>query len=332
MNEKKVLLIDAMNLIHRSYYAYPRLATKEGVATGGFFGFVKYLKSLQDKYQPWHMVICSDASRESFRNEFFPEYKGTRKETDEELIVQFGMMETYLEKCNATFIKKENYEADDLIGTLAKKAVEKDYQPLIVSGDRDLFQLVSSKVHQLYLSNKGMIYFDPEAVVEKYDGLGPKQIVDLKALSGDPSDNIPGIRGIGEKTAIKLLNAYGDLEGIYENTHELKGKQKEKIEMGKKEAYLSKRLAAIDCRVDIDDEDLLSPDENFSLSTKDAYDYLQELNISKIFTKEDIYFPKGEETNCAKEDIQYPKSEETYNANKEEIVEQDDEQISMDFT
>lgn len=317
MNEEKVLLIDAMNLIHRSYYAYPRLATKEGVATGGFFGFVKYLKSLQDKYQPWHMIICSDVSRESFRNEFFPEYKGTRKETDEELIVQFAMMETYLKKCNATFIKKENYEADDLIGTLAKKAVEKGYQPLIVSGDRDLFQLLSPTVHQVYLSNKGMIYFDPKAVEEKYDGLEPKQIVDLKALSGDPSDNIPGIRGIGEKTAIKLLNAYGDLEGIYNNTHKLKGKQKEKIEMGKEDAYLSKRLAAIDCRVDIDGEELLRPDENFSLSTKDAYEYLQELNISKIFMKEDIYYPKDEERKSPKE---------------EEVLEPEDQQISMDFT
>ena len=294
-NSKKVLLVDAMNLIHRSYYAYPRLATKEGVATGGFFGFVKYLKSLQEKYRPWHMIICSDASRESFRNEFYPEYKGTRKETDQELIVQFGMMEAYLKKCNATFIKKVNYEADDLIGTLAKKAVEKEYEPLIVSGDRDLFQLVSPKVHQIYLSNKGMIYFEPETVMEKYDGLSPEQIVDLKALSGDPSDNIPGIRGIGEKTAIKLLKAYENLEGIYQNTDELKGKQKEKIEKGVEEAYLSRRLATIDCRVEINDEELLSPKENFSLSTKAAFDYLTELNIQKIFTPEDIYYPQGEE-------------------------------------
>ncbi len=313
---KKVLLIDAMNLIHRSYYAYPRLATKEGIATGGFFGFVKYLKSLQDKYQPWHMIICSDASRECFRNEFFPEYKGTRKETDEELILQFGMMETYLDKCNASFIKKENYEADDLIGTLAKKAVEKDYQPLIVSGDRDLFQLLSPTVHQIFLSNKGMIYIDPQAVMEKYDGLGPQQIVDLKALSGDPSDNIPGIRGIGEKTAIKLLNAYGDLEGIYQNTHELKGKQKEKIESGKAEAYLSRRLARIDCKVGMNDEELLSPDEDFSLSTKAAYDYLSELNIRKIFREEEIHYPKEEEIHYAKD---------------EEISQQSDVQISMDF-
>lgn len=285
---KRVLLIDAMNLIHRSYYAYPRLATKEGIATGGFFGFVKYLKSLQEKYQPEHMVICSDASRESFRNEFYPEYKGTRKETDAELIEQFKMMEAYLEKCNATFIKKENYEADDLIGTLAKEGAERGLYPLIVSGDRDLFQLLTSEIHQIYLSNKGMLYFDPEAVRQKYDGLAPKQIVDLKALAGDASDNIPGVRGIGEKTGIKLLKTYGDLDGIYQNTDELKGKQKEKIENEKEQAYLSKRLAAIDCDVAIDADDLLRPDPNFSLSTQAAYDYLWELNIRKIFTKEDI--------------------------------------------
>jgi len=322
-NSKKILLIDAMNLIHRSYYAYPRLATKEGVATGGFFGFVKYLKSLQDKHQPWHMVICSDASRESFRNEFFPEYKGTRKETDEELIVQFGMMETYLKKCNATFIKMEKYEADDLIGTLAYSAAYKEYEPLIVSGDRDLFQLITPKVHQIYLSNKGMIHFDPEAVSEKYGGLSPKQIVDLKALSGDPSDNIPGIKGIGEKTAIKLLNAYGNLEGIYENTEDLKGKQREKIESGKEDAYLSRRLATIDCKVDIDYEELLTPDENFSLSTKAAYDYLMELNIKKVFGEEEIFYPKEEETQ--KKEMREEEIQEEENPNQES------EQISMDF-
>ncbi|NBG88588.1 5'-3' exonuclease [Isachenkonia alkalipeptolytica] len=322
-NTKKVLLIDAMNLIHRSYYAYPRLATKEGVATGGFFGFVKYLKSLQEKHQPWHMVICSDASRESFRNEFYPEYKGTRKETDEELIVQFGMMETYLEKCNATFIKKENYEADDLIGTLAYRAVNKKYEPLIVSGDRDLFQLITEDVHQIYLSNKGMIHFDPRGVSEKYGGLSPKQIVDLKALSGDASDNIPGIRGIGEKTAIKLLNAYGDLEGIYENTGELKGKQREKVESGKEEAYLSRRLAAIDCNVDINDEGLLTPRGNFSLSTKAAYDYLMELNIQKVFREEDVFYPKKEEAQEEETPEEGPPEEE---ASKPDF-----QQLSMDF-
>lgn len=315
---KKVLLIDAMNVIHRSYYAYPRLTTKEGIATGGFFGFVKFLKSLEDKYRPGHMVICSDASRESFRNEFFPEYKGTRKETDQELIPQFAMMETYLKKCNAAFIKKENYEADDLIGTLAKKAVEKGDQPLIVSGDRDLFQLITPRVHQIYLSNKGMIHFDPEAVVKKYDGLKPEQILDLKALSGDPSDNIPGIRGIGEKTGIKLLKAYGDLPGIYQNTHQLKGKQREKVESGKDQAYLSRRLAAIDCEVDIDHRALLTPKENFSLSTKEAYDYLMELNIHRVFKKEEIFYPKEEEVS----------KEET---GEEESFKQESRQLSMDF-
>ncbi len=315
---KKVLLVDAMNVIHRSYYAYPRLATKEGIATGGFFGFVKFLKSLQEQYRPWHMVICSDASRKSFRNEFFPEYKGTRKETDEELIPQFAMMETYLKKCRATFIKKENYEADDLIGTLAKKAAEKDYQPLIVSGDRDLFQLVSPRVHQIYLSNKGMIRFDPEAVVKKYDGLVPGQIVDLKALSGDPSDNIPGIRGIGEKTGIKLLKAYGNLDGIYENTHQLKGKQREKVETGKEQAYLSRRLAAIDCEVDINDEALLTPEENFSLSTKEAYDFLMELNIRKVFREEEILYTE-------KESMHQDENRE------EEDFKQECQQLSMDL-
>ncbi len=288
--KKRIMLIDAMNLIHRSYYAYPRLTAKTGEHTGALFGFVQYLKSLQKKYSPDHMIICSDTSRKSFRTDIYPAYKGTRTETDAELISQFAYMETYLEKCSATFIKLENYEADDLIGTLAVQAAERGYAPYIVSGDRDLFQMVTHEIKQIYLSTKeGMVEVGPEEVVQKYDGLAPEQMIDLKALMGDASDNIPGIRGVGEKTAIKLLTQFGTLEGIYKNTDQLKGKLKEKVENGKADAYLSKWLATIDREVDLDLDVLLEPHPHFSLCTKDAYDFLNMLGITRIYKQEDIY-------------------------------------------
>lgn len=287
IREKNVLLIDAMNLIHRSYYAYPRLTTKDGIPTGAFFGFVKYLKSLEEKFKPDHMIVCSDAHRKSFRTDMYPEYKGNRSETDDELRTQFGFMEEYLKLCNAKFIKMDNYEADDLIGTLAKKANEHGYFAYVVSGDRDLFQLIDDNIHQVYLSTKGMQVYDKDALKERYDGLSPEQIVDLKAMSGDQSDNIPGIKGIGEKTAIPLLNEFGSLDGIYENIDKIKGKKQEKFINDKDQAYLSRELAKIHTSVDIDAKGLFTRDEHFSLCTNHSYDYLQELNI-KVFKKEDI--------------------------------------------
>lgn len=287
IKENNVLLIDAMNLIHRSYYAYPKLTSKDGRSTGAFFGFVKYLKSLQDKFSPDHMIICSDASRKSFRTDIYAEYKGTRSETDEELRSQFALMEKYLELCNAKFIKMDNFEADDLMGTLAKKANEHGYFAYVVSGDRDLFQLIDDNIHQVYLSTKGMIIYDEETLKEKYEGLSPAQIIDLKALSGDASDNIPGVKGIGDKTAIPLLNEFYTLDGIYENIEEIKGKKKEKLIENKDNAYLSRDLATICTSVDIDVPELFKKDDYFSLSTRDAYDYLQSLSI-KMFKKEDI--------------------------------------------
>lgn len=288
IRNNNVLIIDAMNLIHRSYYAYPRLTTKDGVATGGFFGFVKYLKSLTDKFKPKHIIVCSDAHRRNFRNDIYADYKGTRKETDDDLRVQFPFMERYLSLCNAKFIKKDNYEADDLIGTLAIKAKEYGFVPYIVSGDKDLFQMIDEDIHQVYISTKGTEIYDIERLSERYEGLKPSQIIDLKALSGDVSDNIPGVKGIGDKTAIKLLNDYDDLDGVYANIGELKGKRKENLINDKDNAYMSKRLATICCDVEIDIEELFTIDKHFSLCTQNSYDYLQSLNISKIFTKKDI--------------------------------------------
>lgn len=291
IKENNVLLIDAMNLIHRSYYAYPRLTSKEGVPTGAFFGFVKYLKSLQDKYNPKHIIVCSDAHRKSFRTDIYAEYKGTRSETDDELRTQFAFMEKYLSLCNCKFIKLDNYEADDLIGTLAKEANRFGYFAYVVSGDKDLYQLVDDNIHQVYLSTKGMEVYDEEKVKERYDGLTPAQIIELKALSGDASDNIPGVKGVGDKTAIALLNEYGNLDGVYENIDKIKGKRQENLINDKEKAYLSRELATICTEVPINVDGLFEKDEDFSLCTQEAYDYLKSLDI-KVFKKEDVKFAK----------------------------------------
>lgn len=186
-------------------------------------------------------------------------------------------------------IKKDNYEADDLIGTLAKKAKDYNYFAYVVSGDRDLFQLIDDNIHQIYISNKGLEIYDREKVKERYNGLTPEQIIDLKALSGDNSDNIPGILGIGEKTAIALLNQYGNLDGIYENIDGIKGKRQQNLINDKDKAYLSRVLATICTEVDIDLDNLFECDECFSLCTMEAYEYLKSLDI-RIYKKDDIKY------------------------------------------
>lgn len=281
LRNNSVLLIDAMSLIHRSYYAYPKLTSNDGRPTGALLGFVKYLKSFQDKYSPEHIIVCSDASRRSFRTDIYPEYKGNRSETDDDLRIQFGFMEEYLKKCNVTFIKTEGYEADDIIGTLAKESKKYAFNPYIVSGDRDMFQLVNNNVKQFYLSNKGVIYYDIEDVIKKYDGLTPVQLADFKALAGDTSDNIPGVKGIGEKTAIKLLNEFKDLDGIYKNIDSLKGKQRENIKNEKELAYLYKKLTTIYCDIELDFNKIFNCSNDFDLYSTDSSSYLQSLNIKQ---------------------------------------------------
>ena len=284
---KKVLLIDNMNLLHRSHYAYPRLTTKDGAPTGAFFGMVVYLKSLINTFKPEHIIVCSDAHRITFRNKIYPAYKMQRDETPEELRAQFEFVERYLQKCNAKFIKLDDYEADDLMGSLATKAKEYGYYPYIVSGDRDLMQLVGEDIAQIYVSNKGLIEFNAEMVEEKL-GVRTDQVIDYKALCGDSSDNIPGVKGIGEKTASKLLKEYETLDGIYENIEKLKGKQKENLINDKEDAYKFQSITKIVCDLDLNYDELFTPNPHFSLCTEEAYEFLKSKDITTIFKKEEI--------------------------------------------
>ncbi|MDF2879558.1 MAG: polymerase [Clostridiaceae bacterium] len=286
--ENIVFIIDAMNLMHRSFYAYPNLKSKTtGISTGAFFGFVQYIKGFVNKYNPKHIIVCSDAHRKTFRNDIYPAYKANRKETDEALREQFPLMEEYLKLANVPFIKKDRYEADDLIGTLSKKAKLFGYKPYVVSGDSDLHQLINEDVTQLYIGTKNTAFMGGKEVAEKYDGLLPSNMIDFKSLTGDTSDNIPGVAGIGRVSAIKLLKEYKTLEGIYENIESLKGKQRENLERDKDIAFMSKTLVTIKCDMDLNFNGLFNPDTIFQLGNKNAVTFLRGLDI-QLFKNEEI--------------------------------------------
>lgn len=293
MSRKKLLLIDKMSIMHRSYHAFINLKSKKGEPTGGFFGFVKRLKELIDNYAPDLIIVCSDLSRKDLvRKEWYSLYKENRSETEDALKNQFPLSEEYLEKCNIIHIAKKGFEGDDLIGTLALEALKRGFEPFIVSGDRDLFQLISEDldvpgIKQLFLGKDGIEEITSKEVTDKFGGLLPSQIVDFKALAGDNSDNIPGVTGWGEKTAITALLKYETLDNIYEHVEDFKGKKKENLINDKEKAYISQKLAKIMTNVDLPFDELFI-ERPFSPCTTSAYEMLKSLDIFSIFKAEDV--------------------------------------------
>jgi len=246
---KKLLLVDASNLLFRSYYATAYtgnlMQNKEGVYTNGIFGFAHAMtKLIDDGYT--HILVALDPKGKTHRHLEFPEYKGTRKDTPPELIMQFPLMEEYLDALGVYFYQQEYYEADDIIGYAVTHFKDKFDEITVYSNDHDLMQLLDENVKQI-VSRKGLKdieVFTPEYLKEKM-GITPDQIKDFKGLVGDTSDNIPGIPGVGEKTAVKLLAEFHDLETIYANTAKITGKLREKIVENRELAEFSKKLATI---------------------------------------------------------------------------------------
>lgn len=234
-------------MLFRAYYAtlYGKsMTTSNGIPTNAIYGFVMMLNKAIEKIQPDALLVAWDADSQTFRKDEYPAYKGTRKPLDEELIAQFPIVREFLDAAGIQRYEIHGYEADDIIGTMSKN---KEVHTTILSSDRDLLQLIEPHCNVL-LMKKGiseMELMDIEAFQEKYDGLVPKQIIDMKGLMGDSSDNIPGVAGVGEKTAIKLLKAHSSVEGVYASIDEVKGKLKEKLLKDKENAFLSKRLATI---------------------------------------------------------------------------------------
>ena len=245
--KKKLVLIDGNSIAYRAFFALPLLNNDKGVYTNSVYGFTMMLNRIIEEEQPTHMLVAFDAGKTTFRHATYQEYKGGRQKTPNELSEQFPFIRELLDCFQIKRYELENYEADDIIGTLSLQAEQEDFEVKVISGDKDLTQLTSHKTTVL-ITKKGiteMEEYTPEHVHEKY-GLSPVQITDLKGLMGDASDNIPGIPGVGEKTALKLLHQFETVEHLVESVDEVSGqKLKEKITEHKDLAILSKNLATI---------------------------------------------------------------------------------------
>lgn len=243
----KIVLVDGNNLLYRSYYATAYngnlMKNSKGFSTNALFGFINMINKIMDEEKPEYMMIAFDKGK-TFRHEKYAVYKGTRGETPNELIEQFPLSRKICEALGIKCLEIDNYEADDIIGTFAKKIESTSDNALIVSSDKDLLQLISDKVKVKLLKTHDYIMMDQEEFKNTY-GVDPIRMIDLKALMGDTSDNIPGVHGIGEKTAIKLLTDYENLDNLYQHIDEIKGKTKERLLEDKDNAYLSYELATI---------------------------------------------------------------------------------------
>ncbi len=245
---KKVILIDGNNLLFRSYYATAysgnMMKNSKGFPTNALYGFINMINKIINEEKPEYMIVALDKGK-TFRHDSYSEYKAGRMETPDELKSQIGVAKTLLDYLGIKYFEVTGYEADDIIGTFSQMITNSnDYEGLIVSSDKDLLQLINEKVLVKLLKTKESILMDRKAFENEY-GISPIKIVDLKSLQGDSSDNIPGVKGIGEKTALKLLQDYQSLENIYVNIEEISGKLKDKLVAGKESAFMSKQLATI---------------------------------------------------------------------------------------
>lgn len=252
---EKVILIDGNNILFRSYYATAysgnTMKNSKGFPTNGLYGLVNMLNKIINEENPTYIMVAFDKGK-TFRHEKYTDYKGGRMATPDELKMQFPVAKELVKAMGINCYEIDNYEADDIIGTFAEKCNNnKDFDAVIISSDKDLLQLITDEVEVKLLKTSGSIRMTREEFINTY-GIEPKRMVDLKALMGDASDNIPGVKGIGEKTAISLLKEYGTLENLYNNIDSVKGKVKEKLEQDKDNAFMSYDIATIYKEVPID--------------------------------------------------------------------------------
>ena len=291
---KKIILVDGNNLLFRSYYAtsYSGVIMKnsKGFPTNGLYGFINMINKIIEEEKPNYILVAFDKGK-TFRHEKYSEYKAGRREMPEELKLQFPKAKEVLDAMGIKHFEIDNYEADDIIGTLAKTVdMEDKFIATIISSDKDLLQLISKEVEVKLLKTKGFIRFDEKTFKDTY-GTTPIHMIDLKALMGDASDHIQGVKGIGEKTAINLLTKYQSLDNVYEHLNEIGGKTKEKLEQGKDDAYMSYDLATIYKEVPLPFslEDCIYKGMNI----KDYKDILEELEFKSLLKK--ISFEREEQ-------------------------------------
>ncbi|WP_262421761.1 5'-3' exonuclease [Bacillus aquiflavi] len=285
MNSKKpsLMLVDGMALLFRAYFATAVtgqfMFNSRGIPTNGVYGFIKHFMSAVSAFQPSHVAVCWDMGSKTFRTEMYSQYKANRSEPPAELIPQFELAKEVVEAFDIPSIGLKGYEADDCIGTIAHQHRDKAMIS-ILTGDQDILQLIDDDISVILLK-KGfanyLVHTKETFMTEK--GIFPKQLIDVKAFMGDPSDNYPGVKGIGEKTALKLIKEFNNVDGVLQNIDKLTKNQKSKIEAEIEMLYLSRRLAEIKCDVPIQ----CSLDETeFKFNWKKTFSALAEIEIKGL--------------------------------------------------
>lgn len=311
--QKRFLVLDGSSLIFRAFYALPPdLSDSHGQPTGAIFGFSNMLTKLIAEQQPDLMALAFDKSRHTFRTERYADYKGTRDKTPEELLSQFPLLREFAANMGIPFLEKDNYEADDIIGTLATQAAAEGYDVRVVTGDRDALQLVRPNLRVL-LTKKGISElkdYDTAAFEEEY-GFEPLKLIDLKGLMGDTSDNIPGIPGVGPKTASKLLLAYGSVENVLAHVEDVSGKKlKERLMEYADQARLSKELATIELHVPeiefVEADYRIQPDMEKMQAFCDAHELRAVWrNFERLYGPAELALDLGDTGDAAAEDLSY---------------------------
>ncbi len=283
---KTLLLIDGNALIYRAYHALPPFKTTDGTPTGAIYGFFSILQKAILDFRPTHLIVCFDTPKPTFRKEMFAEYRAQRPKAPDDLIVQIPHIHSLLKAAGITYLEKEGYEADDLLGTISRHLHAKDMRVLVFTGDRDMLQLIDDHTF-VVMPQKGITtvaVYGKQEVVDKY-GVTPEQIPDYKALAGDAGDNYFGAKGIGPKTATKLLNQFGHLENLMANLQDVQDERIRKILADHKDDILmSKRLAHLVNDVDVEFEMKNAEFTHFDEGLKTELDKLQLWNLkSRLF-------------------------------------------------
>ena len=298
-----LLLIDGNAIMHRAYHALPPFKAEDGTPTNVVYGYLSMLNKVVVDFKPDYLISCFDTPKVTFRNKIFKEYQSQRPKIDDDFIVQIPLVKKALDEAGIERMEKDGYEADDLIGTITRIFETNKFRVVILTGDKDIFQLITDNVFvaapQLGLAN--IKIFDKSEVEKKLD-VAPNQIIEYKALAGDPSDNYPGASGIGPKTASKLIHQFGTVENIYTNIEKVESeKVKDVLKKEKDSVYLSKKLATImtDVDIDLDIEKL-----KFKGFNKKLIDFLTQYQMNtltkRIFNVKEV--EKKEETKKEKPD------------------------------
>ncbi len=283
MVKNRLVIIDAHALIHRAYHAIPPLTTKDGVVVNAVYGFTMFLLNTLKELDPEYIAVAFDLPGKTKRHQEYTEYKANRKEKPEDFAPQIEIVKKIVDSFNMPALSKVGYEADDVIGTISN-LIEKNIDVYIVTGDMDELQLVRDNV-RVFTMKRGFsdtIIYDEKSVIEKY-GFDPKYLADYKALRGDPSDNIPGVSGVGDKIATELVKKYGDLKEIYKNIDAIKETVAKKLEKDKNIAEISKNLATIKTNLKINFE--IEKCRVSDYDAKKVYDIFQNLGFKSLITR-----------------------------------------------